>query len=412
MGGFQDILILLSFLLEVAVLFYLEMKAWRTLYTPLVFLMLPYTIILIISIAISGNFGFVDFYYPSILIWSVGLLLFTLPSYALSYVLQKHNRPLNSSMAEAEMPKLIVYIAIFLILLFVWRFRSVNGAFPIGSRDFGDALCGKGIWGHLRQLSLPILMMSIYFVDRQRWWLWLIIIPILIIAVLYQILGWLIIPCLVGIMLRLYTGKTKLKLSLMIYVVVGVAIVFLGSYIISLVLVEENDLDNEVLSFIFRNFIHYLTSGTLGLSVDMELGYPDEGDFEMLITQMVNLGNIIIGNDEIVVPLNPFYYNTGFNYTNVRTFFGTIIINSNYVGFSVYVLFISSCIYLLKLATIKYNNIFVYTIYFFECGLLFMGWFDSYFASLSVIEIPILSLVLMLLCKICEPKQTETILMQ
>lgn len=412
MGGFQDILILLSFLLEVAVLFYLEMKAWRTLYTPLVFLMLPYTIILIISIAISGNFGFVDFYYPSILIWSVGLLLFALPSYALSYVLQKHNRPLNSSMAEAEMPKLIVYIAIFLILLFVWRFRSVNGAFPIGSRDFGDALCGKGIWGHLRQLSLPILMMSIYFVDRQRWWLWLIIIPILIIAVLYQILGWLIIPCLVGIMLRLYTGKTKLKLSLMIYVVVGVAIVFLGSYIISLVLVEENDLDNEVLSFIFRNFIHYLTSGTLGLSVDMELGYPDEGDFEMLITQMVNLGNIIIGNDEIVVPLNPYYYNTGFNYTNVRTFFGTIIINSNYVVFSVYVLFISSCSYLLKLATIKFNNIFVYTTYFFECGLLFMGWFDSYFASLSVIEIPILSLVLMLLCKICEPKQPETILMQ
>ena len=319
MGGFQDILILLSFLLEVAVLFYLEMKAWRTLYTPLVFLMLPYTIILIISIAISGNFGFVDFYYPSILIWSVGLLLFALPSYALSYVLQKHNRPLNSSMAEAEMPKLIVYIAIFLILLFVWRFRSVNGAFPIGSRDFGDALCGKGIWGHLRQLSLPILMMSIYFVDRQRWWLWLIIIPILIIAVLYQILGWLIIPCLVGIMLRLYTGKTKLKLSLMIYVVVGVAIVFLGSYIISLVLVEENDLDNEVLSFIFRNFIHYLTSGTLGLSVDMELGYPDAGDFEIVIAQVVNIANAISGSDELIKPLNPLYYHTGFNYTNVRT---------------------------------------------------------------------------------------------
>ena len=412
MGGFQDILILLSFLLEVAVLFYLEMKAWRTLYTPLVFLMLPYTIILIISIAISGNFGFVDFYYPSILIWSVGLLLFALPSYALSYVLQKHNRPLNSSMAEAEMPKLIVYIAIFLILLFVWRFRSVNGAFPIGSRDFGDALCGKGIWGHLRQLSLPILMMSIYFVDRQRWWLWLIIIPILIIAVLYQILGWLIIPCLVGIMLRLYTGKTKLKLSLMIYVVVGVAIVFLGSYIISLVLVEENDLDNEVLSFIFRNFIHYLTSGTLGLSVDMELGYPDEGDFEIVIAQVVNIANAISGSDELIKPLNPLYYHTGFNYTNVRTFFGTVLINADYVTFAVFVLFVSSAIYLLKVATIRFNNIYVYTAYFFECGLLFMGWFDSYFASLSVIEIPILSLVLMLLCKICEPKQSETILLQ
>lgn len=412
MGGFQDILILLSFLIEVAVLFYLELKAWKSLYTPLIFLMLPYTIILLISIAISGNFGFVDFYYPSILIWSVGLVLFAIPSLVFSFVLQKHNRPLNSSMAEAEMPKLVVYIAIVIILLFVWRFRSVNGTFPIGSRDFGDELCGKGIWGHLRQLSLPILMMSIYFVNRQKWWLWLIIVPIFIIAVLYQILGWLIIPCLVGIMLRLYTGKTKLRLSLMLYVILGVAVVFLGSYVISLVLVQENDLDNEVLSFIFRNFIHYLTSGTLGLSVDMELGFPDAGEFDMVIAQLVNIAKALSGSDDLIVPLNPYYYNTGFNLTNVRTFFGTVLINADYVTFAVFVLFVSSAIYLLKVATIRFNNIYVYTAYFFECGLLFMGWFDSYFASLSVIEIPILSLVLMLLCKICEPKQSETILLQ
>lgn len=407
MGGFQDILILFSFLIEVAVLFYLELKAWKSLYTPLIFLMLPYTIILLISIAISGNFGFVVFYYPSILIWSVGLVLFAIPSYVLAYVLQKHNRPLNSTMAEAEMPKLVVYIAIFIILLFVWRFRAVNGAYPIGSRDFGDELCGKGLWGHLRQLSLPILMMSIYFVDRQKWWLWLIIIPIFVIAVLYQILGWLIIPCLVGIMLRLYTGKTKLKLSLMLYVILGVAVVFLGSYVISLVLVQENDLDNEVLSFIFRNFIHYLTSGTLGLSVDMELGFPDAGEFDMVIAQLVNIANALSGSDEVIVPLNPYYYNTGFNLTNVRTFFGTVLINADYVTFAVFVLFVSSAIYLLKVATIRFNNIYVYTAYFFECGLLFMGWFDSYFASLSVIEIPVLSLTLLLLCKICEPKKNE-----
>ena len=76
MGDFQDILILISFLLEVAVLFYLEMKAWKTLYTPLVFLMVPYVIVLLISIAISGNFGFVEFYYPSILFSKWGNMYF------------------------------------------------------------------------------------------------------------------------------------------------------------------------------------------------------------------------------------------------------------------------------------------------------------------------------------------------
>ena len=208
-------------------------------------------------------------------------------------------------------------------------------------------------------------------------------------------------------MLRLYTGKTKLKLSLMLYVVLGVAVIFLGSYVISLVLVQENDLDNEVLSFIFRNFIHYLTSGTLGLSVDMELGFPDAGEFDMVIAQLVNIANALSGSDEMIVPLNPYYYNTGFNLTNVRTFFGTVLINADYVTFAVFVLFVSCTMYLLKVATIRFNNIYVYTAYFFECGLLFMGWFDSYFASLSVIEIPILSLTLLLLCKICESKKNE-----
>mgnify|MGYP003330486641 CR=1 FL=1 len=80
MGDILDSLILLTFLLEVAVLLYIELKAWKTLYTPLIFLMLPYTVILLISIAISGNWGFVDFYYPSILFWSVGLFLFSIPS--------------------------------------------------------------------------------------------------------------------------------------------------------------------------------------------------------------------------------------------------------------------------------------------------------------------------------------------
>lgn len=407
MGNFHDILILLSFLIEVVVLFYLEMKAWKTLYTPLVFLMLPYVIVLLISVSISGKFGLVEFYYPSIFLWGCGLLVFAIPSYVLAYILQKYNLPLNRPMAEGQMPKLLVYIGFLVVLLFLWRFRSVLGTEVIGSREFGDLLCGKGLWGHLRQLALPILMMSIYFLDKRRWWLCLIIIPIIIVAVLYQVLGWLIIPCLVGIMLRLYTGKTKLKLSLLLYVVIGAAAIFLLSYIISLVIVGEKELNNEVLSFISRHFVHYLTSGTLGLSVDMERGFPDAGEFDILITQLINIANQITGNDEIISPINPLFYNTGFNYTNVRSFFGTIYINTDKVTFVLYTLSLSSMIYLLKLATIRFNNIYIFTAYFLECGALFMGWFETYFALLPVIEIPIICMLLCLLCKICEPKRNE-----
>lgn len=389
MGDFQDILILISFLIEVSVLFYLEMKSWKTLYTPLNFLMLPYVIVLFISIAISGNFGFVEFYYPSILLWSVGLLIFAIPSFVLAFLLQRAKLPQESVVSEVEMPQWIVLLSFSVVLLFLWRFKSLyGGAYVIGSRDFGDALCGDGFWGHLRHLALAILILAIYFLDKHRRWLWFIIIPLLGVAFLYQVLGWIIVPCLGGIALRLYTGKTKLNLALLLYIVLGGSLVFLVSYVVSLVVVAENDLDNDVFVFIFKHFVHYLTSGTLGLSVDMERGFPDAGNFEVIWSPIVNIINLIVGEEEIISPVNPLYYNTGLNLTNVRTFFGTLYIYTNFIEYVVYILLSSSLMYLLKLATIRWNNVYVYAAYFFECGLLAMGWFEFYYFHLVVFELP------------------------
>ena len=53
--------IVLILLMEVTVLTVLEYRAWRTFYTPLFALMLPYTIVLLVTIAIAGNFGYVPF---------------------------------------------------------------------------------------------------------------------------------------------------------------------------------------------------------------------------------------------------------------------------------------------------------------------------------------------------------------
>ncbi len=408
MGGFLDILILLSFLLEVAVLFYLELKAWKSMYTPLVFLMLPYTVVLLITIAISGNFGFVEFYYPSIFFWSVGLLIFAIPSLFFAYILQKHDKTLSSQIGESQMPRFLVYLSFIIIFLFALRLKSMlGGALMVGSDEFGEEFCGRGFWGHLRIFLLPLLAMAIYFVDSKNKWLWFIILPIFIIAFLYQVKGWVIIPCLTGIILRLYSGKTKLKASLILTVVIGALLFFLGSYILILVIAGDSEFNMAFVSAIFEHFIHYLTSGTLGLSVDMQHGLPDKDGFEMVIAQFINLGKAVVGDDDFIIPLNPLFYNTGVNLTNVRTLFGTVFINSGYLIFMVYVLFLSSMMYLMKCATVRFNNIYLYTAYFFQCGLLFMGWFDSYFASLAMIEVPIFSLLLLLMDKMIGSKNIK-----
>ena len=85
---------------------------------------------------------------------------------------------------------------------------------------------------------------------------------------------------------------------------------------------EKEEVTVEMLDYVFAHFSHYLTSGTFGLSMDMQLGFPDSGDFEILWAPIINLINAISGNiaqEGIVSPINPFYYNTGINLTNVRT---------------------------------------------------------------------------------------------
>ena len=98
----MGLLILLTLLIEVGVLLYLEVKAWHTLYTPLTFLMLPYVAVLLLTVAVAGRWGIVEFYYPSVVYWNVGLLLFAIPSYVMGFALQKHGKPVIKQINKAS----------------------------------------------------------------------------------------------------------------------------------------------------------------------------------------------------------------------------------------------------------------------------------------------------------------------
>lgn len=403
-----DAIYLVTFLIEVGVLLYLEYKTWNTLYTPLNFLMLPYTAVLIVTVLLAGSsWGFVDFYYPSIFIWNVGLLLFAIPSFTLGAVLQYNHISLRQRPLDDHFPKMLLLLSFLLAAMFMWHLKGMltSSAEALGSDEFGDEFSGGGLWGHLRQLTIPLLMMSIYYVSKQRWWLWPVIGVFLIVGMLNQVKGWVIIPVLAAMAIRLYTGKTKLTMKLIGYVVLGAFVVFFLSYALSILVVQNRGVSGEFMEFIFGHFFHYLTSGTFGWSMDLERGLPDDGgSFQNVIAQLVNLCKSLTGDKELVYPVNPLYYNSGLTLTNVRTFFGTIYINASAAEFTLYVLFISLMMYLMRLAMLHFNNVHIYVIYFFYCGLLFMGWFDLYFASLTILEFPILVLMLWLMERMLQGK--------
>lgn len=393
MGYLLNILYLFAFLIEVAVLFYIEVIAWRTYYTPLNFLMIPYTIVLLITImAAGGDSGLVGFYYPSIMIWNVGLFVFAIPSFTLSFILSKKRISLVKPLESLNIiPRSFLLISFILALLFSFHLNgfAASSSHSLGSDAFATEFSGGGFWGHLRHLMMPLFIMSIYYLSKKRWWLIVVLFVFLIVSVLNQVKGWIIIPVVAGMSLRLYTGKTKLSSRLIIIVLLSAFLVFFVSYGLSILFVQNRGVDAYFLDFVIGHFVHYLTSGVLGLSMDMMFEFPDIGNFEVLWTPIINIINAISGG-ELMSPINEVYFNSGISLTNVRTFFGTIYIYTNLIEFVFYIFLSSTLMYFLKYATIKLNNIYIYVIYFFECALLAMGWFEFYYFHLVVFELPVL----------------------
>ena len=392
------LLILISFLIEVGVLLYLEKKAWNTLYTPLNFLMLPYVVVLLITVAVCGHWGITDFYFPSILYWSVGLFLFAIPSCMLGFSLQRHDKPVMSPIRDDDDGGIWLFLTVVVCLAFLYRLKQVleTSSAMLGSEEFGEDFDGHGIWAHLSKFYTPLLVMGIYYINRKRWWMIIPIIIMLAFSFLHQVKGWIIIPCVAGLAMRLYSGRTRLDLKFILWVLAGGVSVFLISYIMALVFGNNSAMGGYIIEFIMRHFVHYLTSGTLGFSMDLAAGMPDKGDTQVLFAQFVNIIHLFTG-EPLISPINSLYFHTGLNMTNVRTMFGTVAVYCNPARFAIVTLFLSFTMYMLRIMAIKFNNVYVYVIYFYQCALLCMGWFEYYFFHLDTIEVPFMSCLIWLI---------------
>lgn len=382
--------------MEVTCLTYLEYRAWHTFYTPLCALMLPYVAVLLITISIAGEFGFVRFNYDSIYVWIFGLPLFALPSYAASALLQHYHLPVKTPIKDDQdsLSPIIIAIGIILVASLLFKlYQTISHGFNLfGTEEFTEEFSGKGVWAHLREMIMPILIMSLYYVKKKDYLLWGLIALMLVIQFSYMVKGAIIIAVVSALLLRLYAGKTRMNITLVLGVIAGAILVFYMIYMVIPLLGNDGEANMNLVEFIARHFVHYFTSGTLGWSYDLDQGMPDHNDFSYILSPFVNIYNALSGN-ELLSPVNKIYWNTGISYTNVRTFFGTLCIYSNAIEFVTYTIVISSFIYVWKVLGVLFQNIYIHTILFYYCGLLAMGWFEFYFFHLSFIEIPVFVLL-------------------
>ena len=387
--------IVLILLMEVSCLTYLEYRAWRTIYTPLCALMLPYVGVLLITIAIPADFGFVRFNYESIYVWILGLPLFALPSYGFATLMRHYDLPVYSTIEDEEggfSKALLVLGALLAGVLLLKLYQTFShGFYLFGTEDFAEEFSGHGVWAHLRGMIIPILILALYYVKRSDFLLWGLIILMLVIQFSYMVKGAIIITVVSALMMKLYTGKIHLSLTLALSVVAGAVLVFYLIYMVIPLLGNDGEANMSLVEFIARHFVHYFTSGTLGWSYDLDQGVPDRNDFSYVVAPFVNIWNAIHGY-ETISPVNPIYWNTGITYTNVRTFFGTLYIYTTPLSFATYTLVASSFIYFWKMLATMTHNIYIYTILFYYTGLMAMGWFEFYMFHLSAIEVPLIAL--------------------
>lgn len=387
--------IVLILLMEVSCLTYLEYRAWRTIYTPLCALMLPYVGVLLITIAIPADFGFVRFNYESIYVWILGLPLFALPSYGFATLMRHYDLPVYSTIEDEEggfSKALLVLGALLAGVLLLKLYQTFShGFYLFGTEDFAEEFSGHGVWAHLRGMIIPILILALYYVKRSDFLLWGLIILMLVIQFSYMVKGAIIITVVSALMMKLYTGKIHLSLTLALSVVAGAVLVFYLIYMVIPLLGNDGEANMSLVEFIARHFVHYFTSGTLGWSYDLDQGIPDRNDFSYVVAPFVNIWNAIHGY-ETISPVNPIYWNTGITYTNVRTFFGTLYIYTTPLSFATYTLVASSFIYFWKMLATMTRNIYIYTILFYYTGLMAMGWFEFYMFHLSAIEVPLIAL--------------------
>lgn len=404
--GVLEFVSLMAIYLEIAVLALFEYKMWRTMYTPLNLLMLPYAAVLFFTILFSGHWGIVDFYYPSIMVWMIGLLIFAVPSFVLGIkynysVVRRFGHEgfvINDSFGMRSLNILTTFLVAIFFLRFLLLLRS--SSFLVGSEDFGEEYCGFGIWGHLHRAFHALVMIYLYKLDRKHWYYLLLIMGMLFVTFIYGVRSWILIPLAGGICMRLITGKLKLKLSLILKITFVGFLIFFLTYFMALFFGKGDNAANVavIFEYIIKAFIHYFVSGVLGWSQDLQMGILETPYYDSLIVNVVNLVNLFTG-DEFINAINPHFIHNGIKLSNVRAFFGTIYINATIIQFVLTVLVVSALHYLALLWSVRSRNFFVYLICFFWSGMLMMGWFEIYFYHLQFLEVPMWVLIIYLFIK-------------
>lgn len=403
----MNIFLLLVLIAEAVLLFRLEKKMWRTGYTPLNFLMVPYMAVLGVTLLLAGRLGLDEFYYPSLIPWIIGLPLFAIPGWL--FFLSERRFAARKTKGEKQekgfcgLPEndridfnrksyrfeLFLAAAIIIALSIRLIVFLIQGRDLIGSENFGNLFAGKGWAGHLLLIGVALLILMLF--ENRRWISWIAATFILFFLFVYQSKSYIIMPLLSVFFALWMTQRIKLRLRHLLWTGGGAVVVFFASYLLIYVsgnkMFPESESVGTQLESIAGLFVHYLTSGTLGLSTDMQRGILEEPGLQHIFTPFYNLWYTITGQP-VISGVNEEFLYTGIARTNVRGFFGTLFVFTRPAVFAACCLLFGTGCQVVFWWFRRHRNTCTTLLYAWTCTVLFMGWFEYLFCLSAIFEIP------------------------
>ncbi|MBQ6790868.1 MAG: hypothetical protein IJP76_05435 [Paludibacteraceae bacterium] len=407
-----DIGLLIGFYTEVYLLTRMERVVWRTLYTPLNALSLPYTFFLTLTLLMPSSFGLVSFYYPSLLVWMAGLLLMAIPSWLLGAGFRKRFGEAETVVEPPKKELFFLIATLVLILPFGLRLREMMASSldMLGSDEFGENFAVYGVFGHLLHFLIACSILCFACVRKGRRLLPVAaIVLIAALAFINQVKSWVFIPIIAGFWMCLLGKKMKLSFRFLLSLAVGGLVLFVGSYLAIFILGNGIEYDEHMGEYIGEHVVHYLTSGVLGLSEDLRRGILEAQDPHVLFAPFVNFVRYFTGDAYINVA-NPYYLEISTNNSladNVRTYFGTMYIYCPVALYCLLVVLFGFFFYLIRIAALRAQSVYLSAIDGWFCALLAMGWFEYYFFHLSTFEVPLYLLLMFIIEKALIPKKTD-----
>lgn len=372
------------FFLELSLFVMVDYHKYSTIYTPVLFLGVPFAFVLLVAVFVSSHVGFLPVSEYAVLIWCLGLILFWLSGSILTFaaINTKVVFPFVKITTHGYITTFIGVVSwIFIIILFVSFSHSYLLHGTIGGEDFSRDFASRGIAAHCLSLMKYNVAYLVTVRNTNKIHTSFIVILTFMFLFLYNVKGGIILTALVCLFAKFIMSQSKLNFGKILIVILFGVIFFVLSYVIALGSFNFN--------FIIFHFLAYVIAGIVGLSEHLRQGLPVDTDFLLIIQPIRNLYNALSGG-EVASTISEYWVATSTIYakkSNVKTLFGSIYMYSGLIKGILVVSIFGITSYFFLVITILKKNLIYLILYLFMISSLMLGWFDYLFNNLFYYEV-------------------------